>query len=199
MVFPTILGRGKRLFPEGIDRLKLKLVEARQVGPDGVQVQIYGGTPREGAKQMDQPTAENALKELEPLVGEWSLEAIPPGGPPWPGEGHATFEWMEGAPFLIERSTVEGEAPDEVTVIGCDAANGTYFQLYSDERNVCRVYEMSIGDGEWNLWREGEPFGQRFTGRFSEDGNRIDGREIKTESGWESDFDLNYVRVGSGR
>src|SRR5512144_1051100 len=41
MVFPTILGRGKRLFPEGIDRLKLKLVEARQVGPDGVQVQIY--------------------------------------------------------------------------------------------------------------------------------------------------------------
>ena len=41
MVFPTILGRGRRLFPEGIDRLKLRLVEARQVGPDGVQVQIY--------------------------------------------------------------------------------------------------------------------------------------------------------------
>jgi hypothetical protein len=29
---------------------------------------------------MDQPTAEEALKELEPLVGEWTLEAIPPGG-----------------------------------------------------------------------------------------------------------------------
>lgn len=41
MVFPTILGRGRRLFPEGIDRLKLQLVEARQVGPDGVQVQVY--------------------------------------------------------------------------------------------------------------------------------------------------------------
>ncbi len=36
-----ILGRGKRLFPDGIDRLKLQLVEARQVGPDGVQVQVY--------------------------------------------------------------------------------------------------------------------------------------------------------------
>jgi dihydrofolate reductase len=41
MVFPTVLGRGKRLYPDGIDRLKLKLTESRQVGPDGVQVQIY--------------------------------------------------------------------------------------------------------------------------------------------------------------
>jgi dihydrofolate reductase len=41
MVFPTILGRGQRLFPEGIDRLKLKLAETRTVGPDGVQVQVY--------------------------------------------------------------------------------------------------------------------------------------------------------------
>ena len=41
MVFPTILGRGRRLFPDGIDRLKLQLVENRTVGPDGVQVQVY--------------------------------------------------------------------------------------------------------------------------------------------------------------
>ncbi len=41
MVFPTVLGRGKRLFPDGIDRLKLKLTSSRQVGPDGVQVQVY--------------------------------------------------------------------------------------------------------------------------------------------------------------
>jgi dihydrofolate reductase len=41
MVFPTILGRGRRIFPEGIDRLKLKLAEERTVGPDGVQIQVY--------------------------------------------------------------------------------------------------------------------------------------------------------------
>src|SRR4249919_3141476 len=41
MVFPTILGRGKRLFPDGIDRLKFNLTEVRPVGPDGVQVQVY--------------------------------------------------------------------------------------------------------------------------------------------------------------
>ena len=41
MVFPTILGRGRRLFPDGIDRRKLRLAEARTVGPDGVQVHTY--------------------------------------------------------------------------------------------------------------------------------------------------------------
>ena len=41
MVFPTILGRGKRLFPDGIDRRKLRLVEARTVGLGGVQVHTY--------------------------------------------------------------------------------------------------------------------------------------------------------------
>ena len=41
MVFPTILGSGKRLFAEGVPRRKLKLVEDRGVGPDGVRVQIY--------------------------------------------------------------------------------------------------------------------------------------------------------------
>jgi dihydrofolate reductase len=41
MVFPTVLGRGKRLFPDGIDRLKLRLADTKTVGSDGVQVQTY--------------------------------------------------------------------------------------------------------------------------------------------------------------
>ena len=41
MVFPTILGRGRRVFPDGIDRLKFKLSSSRTVGPDGVLVQVY--------------------------------------------------------------------------------------------------------------------------------------------------------------
>jgi dihydrofolate reductase len=41
MVFPTILGRGKRLFPDGVDRRRFRLTEAKTVGPDGVQVQVY--------------------------------------------------------------------------------------------------------------------------------------------------------------
>jgi dihydrofolate reductase len=41
MLFPTILGKGKRLFGDGFPRRKLKLVEDRGVGSDGVRVQIY--------------------------------------------------------------------------------------------------------------------------------------------------------------
>ena len=149
---------------------------------------------------MDQPTAEKALQELEVLVGEWTMEATPPGGEPWPGEARATFEWLEVSEnrLLVERSTIEmPQAPNGVCVIGCDAANGTYYQLYTDDRGVCRVYEMSIGDGEWMLWRDGEPFSQRFTATISADGNTIEGRweAAKDGTSWETDFDLVFQRV----
>jgi hypothetical protein len=149
---------------------------------------------------MDQPTAEKALEELEVLVGEWTQEATPPGGKPWPGEARVTFEWLEASEnrLLVERSSVEmPEAPNGVCVIGCDAANGTYYQLYTDDRGVCRVYEMSIGGGAWKLWRHGKPFSQRFTATISEDGNTIEGRWEAAEDGtsWETDFDLVFRRV----
>jgi hypothetical protein len=56
------------------------------------------------------------------------------------------------------------------------SAKGTFYQLYSDDRGVCRVYGMSIDDGEWKLWREGDPFPQRFTATFEDDGRKIVGR-----------------------
>jgi hypothetical protein len=147
---------------------------------------------------MDQPTAEEALKRLEPLVGEWILQAKPPAGPPWPGEARASIEWHDSGAHLVERSRAEmPEAPDSISIMGCDAANGTYFQLYSDERGVCRVYEMIIGEGEWKLWREGAPFAQRFSATISDDGETIVGRWEKAPDGrtWETHFDLTYRKV----
>ena len=148
---------------------------------------------------IDQPTAEQALKELEVLVGTWSLEAIPPGGEPWPGEASITYEWLDDDKrLLVERSTVEmPEAPNGTCVVGCDAASGRYFQLYTDDRNVCRVYEFHIGGGEMKIWRDGAPFSQRFSGKISDDGNRIDARweAAKDGANWETDFDLVFRRV----
>ena len=149
---------------------------------------------------MDQPRAQKALEEMEVLVGEWTLAAVPPSGDPWPGEAHATFEWLADSDrrLLLERTMIEmPEAPNAVCVIGCDAANGTYHQLYTDERGVCRVYEMSIGNGEWKLWRDGEPFSQRFTASFGDDGNTITGRWEIAEDGtnYTTDFDLVLRRV----
>src|SRR5262245_8608084 len=126
---------------------------------------------------MNQPTAERALRLLDPLVGEWRLEATWPNGEKWPGGGTDTIEWHDTRAHLVQRETVDHpDAPDNVSIIGCDAANGTYFPLYSDDRGVCRVYEMTIDNREWRLWWKGEPFSQRFTARFIDDGNATAGR-----------------------
>jgi hypothetical protein len=147
---------------------------------------------------MDQPTADHALRKLDPLVGEWALQGSAPGGEAWPAAGRSTFEWHPSGAYLVQRTVVDlPEAPDSICIIGCDAANGTYVQLYSDERGVSRVYEMTIGDGEWKLWRTGEPFPQRFTATFSEDGKTMLGRWEKAEDGanYAADFDLTYRRL----
>jgi dihydrofolate reductase len=41
MVFPTVLGGGKRLFGETSDTALLQLADSKPVGPDGVVVLTY--------------------------------------------------------------------------------------------------------------------------------------------------------------
>jgi dihydrofolate reductase len=41
MLFPVVLGSGKRLFADGTPRTALRLVDSRTVGPDGVVVLTY--------------------------------------------------------------------------------------------------------------------------------------------------------------
>jgi hypothetical protein len=152
---------------------------------------------------MDQPTTETKPGELERFVGEWTMVAAPPGGPPWPGEASARFEWLEGGAFLVERWSLdasglpEGAPKGGTSVFGWDEDNGTYVQLYSDDRDVYRVYQMGLRDGEWTLRREGRPFGQRFSGTFSPDGRTITGRwELRQEGeDWKTDFDVTYTRA----
>jgi hypothetical protein len=56
---------------------------------------------------------------------------------------------------------------------------------------------MGLRDGEWTLRRAGEPFAQRFTGTFSDDGGTITGRWELAEDGedWQTDFEVIYTRV----
>jgi hypothetical protein len=152
---------------------------------------------------LDQPNVEAMRKELDRFVGEWTLQAIPPGGPPWPGEGRVRFEWLDGRAFLVERWSLDLPDPAEGTptsgtsIYGCDATHGTYFQLYYDNRGVHRVYAMGLRDGVWTLRREAPPFAQRFSGTFANDGRTITGRWEIAEPGqdWRIDFDTTYARV----
>jgi hypothetical protein len=163
---------------------------------------------------MEQTSRDPALEPLDAFVGEWTMEAVPPDGPPWPGEGRLGFEWLDGGKFLIQRWTVDlPEAPGGIAIIalrdapasaeavaeGLADSDARYRQHYFDSRGVHRIYEMTLSDGEWKMWRDSlDPFPQRFAGAFGDDGTTITGRWERAEDGstWETDFDLTYRKVG---
>ncbi|MGH3070862.1 MAG: hypothetical protein ACRDNB_01165 [Gaiellaceae bacterium] len=151
----------------------------------------------------------DSLEALEPLVGEWSMEAAFESVPPVDADAGArvSFEWMPGKRFLIERWEVPvPEAPDGIAIIGADPdAEGRYLQHYFDTRGVARVYKMSFENGVWKLWRDAPDFSpldfsQRYTGTFDEAGTTIAGTWEICHDGrtWERDFDLTYRKVGAG-
>ncbi len=142
--------------------------------------------------------ATNEDRSLEALVGEWSMEVAFPSNPPVVMRGgRVSFEWLSGGPLLVQRWEVEySDAPDGIAIIVPDDSDREYRQHYFDSRGVSRVYEMSLRDGAWKLWRESPGFSQRFTGTFSDDGGTITGFWEKSGAGstWEHDFDLTYTK-----
>jgi hypothetical protein len=78
-----------------------------------------------------------------------------------------------------------------------DDTSEQFTMLYADSRNVFRVYQMSLSDGIWKLWRDAPGFSQRFTGTFNDDGDVIEGTWEHSADGenWEVDFDETYTRV----
>jgi hypothetical protein len=147
---------------------------------------------------MDTETRQAALKALEPLVGEWRLEAsLAPGV-----GGRATFEWALDRTFLTQRTSIPVEgAPESLAIIALDDDGKAFTMHYFDTRGVVRLYAMTIEGGSWTLQRDSAdfsplPFHQRYRGTFAPDGSRIDGRWERSDDGsdWQLDFELNYIR-----
>ena len=139
-----------------------------------------------------------ALKNLDMLVGHWNVDVSLPLDPSAVIHGQASFEWVEGGAFLLYRSQIDrAEFPRATAMIGPDDSAGTYSMLYFDSRGVSRIYAMSLSNGIWKLWRKFPGFSQRFEGRFSDDYNTITSQWEKSsdDSDWEHDFDLTYKRV----
>jgi hypothetical protein len=142
-----------------------------------------------------------ALKELEPLIGEWKLTMTDA----WfldsrdvKVEGSATIDWL-GDAFLEMRATLGMDHGTWHWVIGRSDAREQLVLLYHDERGVLRVFDMTFGDGEWTLTRADPDFHQRFIATL-EGRDRILGRWEASEEDfgktWRKDFDLIFERIG---
>jgi hypothetical protein len=155
---------------------------------------------------MAMTSSDVSLDALEPLVGEWSILASFDATPAVDIGARATFEWLPGKTFLIQRWEVPvPEAPDGIAIIGPDPSReGGYLQHYFDSRGVARVYKMSFDGGVWKLWRDEADlsaldFRQRYAGAFDDGGRTISGSWEICHDGetWEHDFDLTYVKKGA--
>jgi hypothetical protein len=150
----------------------------------------------------------DTTQALEVFLGEWEVVSVLADGTR-ATEGTSTFEWIGDGAFLLQRGTTEvtdaapqiwhDNAPRSSTaVIGADDRTGTYVYAYADSRDVHRVHQMTLEDGEWRIFGQAGPdFHQRFVGSFSADGNRIDGRWERSSDGktWEPDFEGSYTRI----
>jgi hypothetical protein len=138
------------------------------------------------------------LEQLEPLVGQWTLEAVFPDAPPGDVRGHAVFQWGPGEAFLVQRWEVSlPEAPDGVAIVAVDEDSGRLIQHYFDSRGVVRQYETSVEDRTWTLLKLSSGFAQRFRGEFSASGETIEGAWEKSDDDgeWEHDFRLIYRKA----
>ncbi len=139
-----------------------------------------------------------SLKPFEPLIGEWRTTGTHPLLPGKPLHGRASFSWIEGGAFLVWRSEIdEPEVPSGTAILGSDDAQGTFFLLYFDERDVSRAYGVTIR-GDVMIWSRDDPkFRQRMTFTIDADGSRIVSKGEMSREGkpWEGDLELTYERI----
>ncbi len=67
---------------------------------------------------------------------------------------------------------------------------------YFDSRGVFRVYEVSIDEVSWRLWRDAPRFSQRFTGTLADGRETIVGRWqlCRDDRHWDDDLEITYRR-----
>ena len=72
-------------------------------------------------------------------------------------------------------------------MIGRDDSTDVCCVLYSDERGVGRIFQMTLENGVWKMWRESTGSSRRMTGKFSDDGKtiRVQGLMSHDGSRWE--------------
>ena len=148
---------------------------------------------------------ERSLQHFKRLIGTWTTEATHPA---WPGgvvHGTATFEWLEGEQFLLQRArSDQPEFPDSLTITGfvdrdrdepAKDDDATMTMHYFDSRGVFRTFQSEIDDRTWRLWNDSPGFAQRFTFTFADDATmQLVTQLCKDGSTWRNDLEARYRR-----
>ena len=138
----------------------------------------------------ESPTPNPALKSFDKLVGTWNVS-----DPSGKGEinGQVTFEWMEGGFFFVQHFDLDhnGHKIKGIEIIGygrnwdgTSSADCTS-HMFDNEGNGF-TYTWDISDDILTIWggERGSP--DHFTGKFSDDGNKVTGAWEWPGGGYES-------------
>jgi hypothetical protein len=131
------------------------------------------------------------LEAFSPCVGKWHTEGQQlesPLGPASPFVAVETFEWLDGGHFLVHRLEGKfGRHPSAcVEILGKNEEGLFAHTFYNDgNSNDWRVTAVSHGLVQEGTWSKGsgETFRVRYTARFIEAGNTIEGKWEQSRDG----------------
>lgn len=146
----------------------------------------------------DTLTPNSALARLNVFVGTWKTEGLiksSPSGPAAKLKATDTYEWLPGGFFLIHH--VDGFMGEEevktIEIIGYDASSRMYSTHSYDNRGNIGVYQANLLGADWTIMGKSE----RFTGKFSDDGNTLSGNWELSGDGesWDSWMEIKLSKV----
>jgi hypothetical protein len=139
-------------------------------------------------------------RRLAALVGRWRTEGRTRESRTAPAQKIAawdTYEWLPGRFALLHRvdARVGEEHVEGAEIIAWDPARGCYLTQYfgSDGPNA---YEASLGEKDGQLVWAMRSQSDRFTGRFSDNGDTIEGHweRLDEHENWQPWMDITLAR-----
>lgn len=150
---------------------------------------------------MDKADPRAKLEPFQALIGEWTIEMTHPMLEDTVVRGRATYEWLEGGRFLIQRAVNDHpDFPDSLCVIGVMEGENDLSMQYFDSRGVHRVYAIGFDGRELTLERDAPGFAQRGSAKLSDDGSTLAGvwQLNEDDQGYRDDLAFTYRRASGG-
>ena len=138
-------------------------------------------TATQAASQPALPGPDPALRKLDRYVGAWDMTGRTLDSDVDNVTAHASFEWLPGGHFLMQRFAADFMGMDiqSVEIIGYDPKAGTFpSTVYANMAPMPLPYRWELDGDEVKI--TAEALNATFRGRWSEDGTSFSG-------GWRPD------------